>query len=440
MPTGNRSSHMGMNFVWFTGVVENRNDPLQLGRCKVRCVGFHTDNLTDVPTDSLPWAYPMQPITSAAISGVGQTPLGPVEGTWVIGFFRDGMAAQDPVIMGTIGGIAEDPAEANKGFHAPNGIYPRPEMLMEPDTNRLARDRMAERTGSLRGKREGKRQLGAIPTAVAANVSSSSVPKGGVRGTWKEPHPRYGGAEYSHDDEYVAVPIYPEGTQASTYPFNHVVEGEQGIIEERDNTPGSVRIHEYHPSGTFREIQNNGDRITKIIGHNYTIVANSSHVYITGDHEVTVRGDTKFYHQGNVTQEIDGNYLLNVRGDMETKIGGNDLKDVISDQSTNVKGRQISRVGLDKIETTEGEFEETIAKDHISFVTLDDVLIVSKDILVQAANTASWSGQTKTTIFGGTDGLEIATPGNLKTRSTLNTTIISDSANVAVSALRIDLN
>ena len=32
-------------FVWFTGVVEDRNDPSSLGRVRVRCVGFHTDDL-----------------------------------------------------------------------------------------------------------------------------------------------------------------------------------------------------------------------------------------------------------------------------------------------------------------------------------------------------------------------------------------------------------
>ena len=31
---------MGMDgFIWFTGVVEDRNDPSQLGRVRVRCVG-----------------------------------------------------------------------------------------------------------------------------------------------------------------------------------------------------------------------------------------------------------------------------------------------------------------------------------------------------------------------------------------------------------------
>ena len=41
---------MGLDgFVWFTGVVEDRNDPAQLGRVKVRCLGFHTESKTDIP-------------------------------------------------------------------------------------------------------------------------------------------------------------------------------------------------------------------------------------------------------------------------------------------------------------------------------------------------------------------------------------------------------
>ena len=77
-------------FIWFQGVVEDRMDPLQLGRVRVRILGLHTEQKDNIPTADLPWAYPMQPITSAAMSGVGTTPLGPVPGTWVVGFFRDG--------------------------------------------------------------------------------------------------------------------------------------------------------------------------------------------------------------------------------------------------------------------------------------------------------------------------------------------------------------
>lgn len=92
-------------FFWWIGVVENRDDPTYLGRCQVRIFGYHTDNTDLLPTADLPWAIPMQPITSAAMSGVGTTPLGALPGTWVMGFFADGKDCQQPIIMGTFAGF-----------------------------------------------------------------------------------------------------------------------------------------------------------------------------------------------------------------------------------------------------------------------------------------------------------------------------------------------
>jgi lysozyme len=90
----------------YTGVIEDRNDPLKLGRCKVRIVGLHTHDAAKLPTADLPWAIPMQPITSAALSGIGTTPLGLVEGTWVVVMFKDD-DNQYPIILGSIGGIPQ---------------------------------------------------------------------------------------------------------------------------------------------------------------------------------------------------------------------------------------------------------------------------------------------------------------------------------------------
>ena len=42
-------------FVWFTGVVEDRDDPAKLGRVRVRAVGYHTDNLDEIPTYFNEW-------------------------------------------------------------------------------------------------------------------------------------------------------------------------------------------------------------------------------------------------------------------------------------------------------------------------------------------------------------------------------------------------
>lgn len=90
----------------YTGCVESRSDPLKLGRCQVRIIGLHTHDKTVLPTEDLPWALPMQSITSAAMSGIGSTPLGLVEGTWVLVVFQD-EDNQYPIMIGSIGGIEQ---------------------------------------------------------------------------------------------------------------------------------------------------------------------------------------------------------------------------------------------------------------------------------------------------------------------------------------------
>ena len=96
---------MGMDrFIMFYGVVEDRDDPIQMGRCRVRIIGTHHPDKEVMPTEDLPWAMPVQPIISAAAFGVGHAPLGPVPGTYVVGYFADGMDRQVPFFFGTIAG------------------------------------------------------------------------------------------------------------------------------------------------------------------------------------------------------------------------------------------------------------------------------------------------------------------------------------------------
>ena len=109
--------------IWFVGVVEDNNDPAKLGRLKVRCLGYHTENKDDLLTSDLPWASVMQPITSAAVQGIGQSPTGIVQGTHVVGFFRDGKYAQDPVVMGTLAGASGAQPQGIFGFADQTNLY-----------------------------------------------------------------------------------------------------------------------------------------------------------------------------------------------------------------------------------------------------------------------------------------------------------------------------
>ena len=91
---------MGIDgFVWFTGVVEDRDDPDQLGRVRVRILGYHTEDKIKIPTADLPWAHVMHPVTDPSMNGMGHTPSFMVEGTWVLGFFRDAEDKQQPIII-----------------------------------------------------------------------------------------------------------------------------------------------------------------------------------------------------------------------------------------------------------------------------------------------------------------------------------------------------
>lgn len=240
-------------FVWWAGVVEARDDPLKLGRCRVRIVGFHSENKVMIPTSDLPWAYPLQSVTSAAMNGIGTTPLGPVEGTWVVGFFRDGAEAQDPVMLGTLGGIPQALSNPTVGFGDPNAVYPLATHLLEADTNRLA-------------KNDVDRPHAVLATKTADLDLAVSTAGGSA---WNEPVPPYN----------------------AEYPKNHVRESESGHIEEWDDTPGSERLHRRHTSGTFEEIHPDGTRVVKVKGDNYEITAGDDYVHIEGTCNVTVDGN-----------------------------------------------------------------------------------------------------------------------------------------------------
>jgi hypothetical protein len=86
-------------FIWWTGIVEDVNDPLKIGSVRVRIIGLHSENKNLVPTDSLPWAQVVQSPTTA------KTTSGLREGDWVFGFFQDGEYAQIPVVLGMFPGI-----------------------------------------------------------------------------------------------------------------------------------------------------------------------------------------------------------------------------------------------------------------------------------------------------------------------------------------------
>ena len=108
----------------FVGVVENRADPKKLGRVQVRIYGVHTEDKTAIPTEDLPWAMVVNPITSGSMSGLGRSPTGLVEGSWVFGVFTDEREYQVPFILGSLIGNPTQAPNKQNGFQDPNELYP----------------------------------------------------------------------------------------------------------------------------------------------------------------------------------------------------------------------------------------------------------------------------------------------------------------------------
>ena len=288
-------------FQWFVGVVEDRQDPKKLGRVRVRCLGYHSENISDLPTSDLPWAHPMNPITSATVSGVGQTPLGVVEGTWVVGFFQDTDEAQQPIIMGTLPGVPSTlpTKDAGKGFQDRlNGNYPK---YTETDVNRLAVNdennphpsltiRKADRTTNI-----GRADFNPIDVGRANAPAARSLP----------------GDDGTNFNE-------PETTYKTQYPYNHVRETEAGHIVEFDDTPNSERIHERHSTGTGYEINEFGDKVQRVKRDNYEIISNDHFAHIKGTQNTTVDGGVRVFVNANAT--ADSNYTIQVGSNANVNI------------------------------------------------------------------------------------------------------------------------
>jgi hypothetical protein len=107
----------GDRFRWFVGVVKDVGD--DRSRVRVRIFGIHhTEDTTKVSDGDLPWALVLYPTTGGQAGG-GNASHNLTPGSWVVGFFCDGIDSQQPIVFGVINGGAESinssPAESKSG-------------------------------------------------------------------------------------------------------------------------------------------------------------------------------------------------------------------------------------------------------------------------------------------------------------------------------------
>lgn len=195
----------------FIGIVEDIDDPLHLGRAKVRVINEHD---TDVSTDDLKWSHVLMPVTSGSSQGVGDTPCLTV-GSSVIGFYLDREEKQLAFILGS---------------------FP---IIPDMDNDKHSISYLARGKQTLE-----KQQIGPEPASA----------------------------------------------YAAQYPHNRVITSKSGHVIEIDDTPENERIHIYHKSGSYTEINKEGQVVNKSVGDNYEIVQKNKTLYIEGDFDIEIKG------------------------------------------------------------------------------------------------------------------------------------------------------
>ncbi|NBO99973.1 MAG: hypothetical protein EBU90_07560 [Proteobacteria bacterium] len=592
--------------VWWVGVVEDRMDPLEIGRCRVRIFGYHTEDTTILPTKDLPWAVPLQPITSAATSGVGLTPVGVVEGSWVVGWFLDGIDMQQPLIVGTIASSNNvnpfctlkttrdiNSAETNSNYlrdssgnvvrdsfgnpieveSKSNSTYAEITNDLPPlKTNDIKKlmNLIAFKESSSQGENQnysaentstkyiGKYQFGAaalydlgyikvsdpkkITNAVLDEEASWTGKDGitsknsffenkiiqesimfqllqknyntllkrkvitasdspdhvagilatahllgpgnankfdkkdgnGTRGKvyyeyvsanfegdgsapsdsvdlpnresyippnpdnplqdpigplddpsiyenkgFRDPNKVYPTCEYSGRSDVnklatgdsshkiftakeskrtTNIPVaggeswdQPSSKFLATYPYNQVIETEAGHVIEIDNSPGKERLHVYHKTGTFIEIDVNGTMIRKVVGDNYEILDRNNYTYIKGAHNLTVEGATKILIKDNASIYVDGNTNLFGYGDTtiasagtatvlsDTTLLNSKNIDIVAEESLRLQAKNISMSASSAIAM---RAESDITLNSKNQISLRASLLVAVDTLV----------------------------------------------------------
>jgi len=278
----------------YRGVVEDNVDPDMMGRCRIRVWGLHDDVKVStpeegIPTDQLPWAEPCLGLIEGSVSGLGCFSV-PLQGSHVFMFFEGGNWGC-PRFFATVPGRPVDAPDTSKGFNDPDGVYPKSDRLDEPDYPRLSRGDITDTIIETRNN----------------NLDTGVSLAGG--GSWDEPQSAY----------------------AAEYPQNIVISTHGGITIEIDNTLDAERLHVYHPSNTYIEIDVDGNVVFGNEGDRFEITRQTRNKHIMVDDNETIDGnktskvgsDRTSHIISNDDLTVGSNWSINVGGNISISAGGN---------------------------------------------------------------------------------------------------------------------
>ena len=252
---------------WFIGRVVSVQDPMELGRVKVRIMGIHTENTNDIPDSGLPWAQTILPITEGGTNGLG-IHTGIQVNARVFGIFLDGTNSQLPLVLGSLPKLEDD---------APGGR----------STNQLAR---------------GTNTITKTPDEVTGEPESpynAIYPLNQVHQTARG-HVIEIDDSHDSDGSYERIHIYHK----------------------------SGTFIEMHPNGDVVTHHKNGFRT--VTGNDKLHVTGNMEITVDGNLNLTVKGDVTETVSGSVTENVTGSVsetygsgqTTSVTGDQTTTTSG----------------------------------------------------------------------------------------------------------------------
>jgi hypothetical protein len=208
------------------------------------------------------------------------------------------------------------------------------------------------------------------------------------------------------------------------YPYNNVTQTASGHTFELDDTRGRERIRLQHGGartggqGSFFEMQSTGDKVEKIVGKNYQIIAKDNNVLIKGVCNITIEGDSVVHVKGDKFERIDGDYIQEVRGKYTQN-----LKKKVTINSDEDMTIGAGKAGTGVLSFT-GDYVYLNSDLTVGGSILGDMITAKYKVNAGTGVTAGPLGFA--TLLGGVSaGLPVAVPGQVNASISVNAPLIN---------------
>jgi uncharacterized protein YcbK (DUF882 family) len=269
----------------------------------------------------------------------------------------------------------------DKGFTDPNANYPTKEYAGISETNKLAQ---GDVKGTVVQEKNSNRMRGA------------KLPGGEA---WDEPESAFNGA----------------------YPYNKVTQTESGHIIEIDDTPGSERIHLYHKSGTYVEIDANGSMVKRTKGSSYEIIDRNGKISIAGRADISVNGACNIFVGNDANIEVEGDVNLTCHNDITAMAGG--TLNLSATEEVNITSGNVNIQAYNLMNVSSNVALNLHATTDINMLSNANIFLSAVDFYQNTSSIYNQSGNVYIKTNEGGNGVFVESESkiNLKAKQDINT-------------------